>query len=223
MLALRAFGRGEFEPRGIIRGLLLLQGEVRHIARLVLALGEIDGGLLDIRDGVLMGEHGLVALKFIDGHFHVGHEPERGVGHAELRGGELIGGHALAEREHQEIEQIEGGGFLPIRAGGRSIGKAHAQIEAGVFPEPRLAQIGGGYAHVLEGGEQFTIVEQRDLHGAVYGQRFFQQGAHVGQRRLACGGVLLPAHVKAGAVLHRFFDGMGWRFPRRGGERGEYG
>ena len=68
MFALRMFfGGGQIESRGIVGGLLLLQGEVGHVARLVLALGEIDRGFLDVHDRTLMREHGHVALKFIDG------------------------------------------------------------------------------------------------------------------------------------------------------------
>ena len=132
----------------------------------MLPLREIDRGVVDLRDRPPVRQHRAVGLKFIHRHLHVGDEPHRRVCHAGLSGGEMIGGDALAERDHQQVEQIERDPFLPIRTGRRAVGKAHAQINARIFPQSRLAQIGGGHAHVLEGGEKFPIVEQREQQPA---------------------------------------------------------
>jgi len=126
VLALRVLGHRQVEPRGIVSGLMDLQREVGDVARFVLALREIHRGILNVREGALMREHGVVALEIIDRHLDLGDEPQGLIGDAELRRGEPVGGDAFAQRQHQQIEQVERGSFLPIRAGRRAVGKAHA-------------------------------------------------------------------------------------------------
>ena len=220
VFALRILRHREFEPRGIVSRLLPREREIVDVPRLVLPLREVERGVVDVRDGAPVREHRAVGLEPIHRRLHLGDEPHRLIRHAELRGGEMRGSDALAQREHEQVEEVEHGGFLPIRAGRRAVGETHAQIEARVFPHSRLAQVCGGHAHVLEGREQFTVVEQRDLHRAVHRQRLFQKCAHLRERGFASGGVLLPAHGEAGAFLHGFLDGERGRFLRCG-ERGQ--
>jgi hypothetical protein len=93
-----------------------------------------------------------IRLEHIDCALHLGDKFERLVGDAELCRLQILRRDQLAQRDHEEIEEIEDHGFLCVHARRRPIGKTVAQFQRRILPGACLAQVRRRDSDVLERG-----------------------------------------------------------------------
>ena len=179
--------------------LLVVQFEVVDVAGIMLALGDVRGGFVDLdNEGQPVGQL-LPRLHRVEGRLSFVRQPQDLVGDAELDCFEVAGGHLLPGGQHEEVEEVLRERIFGVEHEGRAQRQTPARRQLGILQARRLRQFRLRDADGLELGLQRAVVQQRDGDGRLRGEVGLQQRLDGLLDFIARRVITHPAHFLAAA------------------------
>ena len=183
---------GEFNFRLRVRRLLVGEIKILQIARFVKMQRGFGGTFRCFRHCLAKIDKLLVALMLVKGRAHFGRDIQDFMTHAQLCRFELRGGDAFAQRQQHKVDELFENIHFQRLTRKSSLESENRIPEQTCFDEIRLRN-----SEFLVGCLQVVIVEQRDLHRRVGGQRSAQERSNRCLRFRIFRAAAIPLHALA--------------------------